>query len=231
MFTDSESNGDSEDSNETLHSAHSSPSTSPSRTLPSSTPPPQESQQQTIEDHLNHLQHSLSLLTSERDSLTASLKSTRRDSQRADAALRSEIEVLKRTSDKNTTSEHRARQKILALQESVKRANGSSSEIEDEVERLESEMPGLLQKKEEVEEVWVEVKGEVERCVKRWEEEKEIVSRRIEGIRVELVSVGKLVERLGAKKERLEEGGEELEEQIRQIESELGNIREVSFNI
>ncbi|KAF8146172.1 hypothetical protein K438DRAFT_528423 [Mycena galopus ATCC 62051] len=68
----------------------------PSRTAMTSTPPLVNPHPHLmLADRLNQLQHTLSLITSERDSLCVSLKTAGQDAQKADAALRSEIEILK----------------------------------------------------------------------------------------------------------------------------------------
>ncbi|KAG6856511.1 hypothetical protein H0H87_003704 [Tephrocybe sp. NHM501043] len=119
----------------------STPSTSPNRTLPNT--PPTTTVALTIEDRLSHLQHTLSLVNAERETLTTALKSARRDSQKADAALRSEIETLKRASEKHVAGDHRAKQKILSLQEAVKRGQTATRETEQLVEELEQLVPEL----------------------------------------------------------------------------------------
>ena len=126
----------------------STPSTSPSRTIPS-TPPPltAAAPQITLEDRLSQLRHALSLTEAERESLASSLKTARRDAQKADAALRSEMDILKRASEKSAAGEHRAKQKILALQEAVKRAQAATRETEEMVKELEEQLPGLLKQK------------------------------------------------------------------------------------
>ena len=69
------------------------------------------------------------MLNNEHATLTASLKSARREAQKADAALRSEIDTLKRASEKHVQQEARAKQKVLALQEAVRRTVATTDEI------------------------------------------------------------------------------------------------------
>ncbi|KAI9069885.1 hypothetical protein FKP32DRAFT_1550642, partial [Trametes sanguinea] len=111
-------------------------------------PPPA---QLTLEDRRLQLTHELNKLNAEHSSLTSRLKSTRKDSQKADAALRSEIDTLKRASERYAAGESRARQKILALQEAVKQTLAAAQDIEALIKSIEAELPGLEQRRAEVE--------------------------------------------------------------------------------
>ncbi|KAF9017159.1 hypothetical protein BDP27DRAFT_1174452, partial [Rhodocollybia butyracea] len=59
--------------------------------------------------------------------------SSRRDAQKADAHLRSEIDILKKSSERFVSSEQRSKQKVLALQEAVKRAQLLTRDLEEKV--------------------------------------------------------------------------------------------------
>ncbi|KAH7903481.1 hypothetical protein BJ138DRAFT_1074072, partial [Hygrophoropsis aurantiaca] len=131
-------------------SASASTSTSTPTPAPSTTTSPTPSPE-TLEDRLAHLHRSLTTLTTTRDALSALLKSTRRDSQKADAALRAEIDVLNRASDKNTAAEHRARQKVLALQEAARRARTAAEEITLAAADVDAQLPALTAQVAEVE--------------------------------------------------------------------------------
>jgi predicted nucleic acid-binding Zn-ribbon protein len=178
----------------------------------------------TLEDRLKQLQHSLSLLTSERDTLTASLKSARRDAQKADAALRSEIDILKRASEKHTAAEHRAKQKVLALQEAVKRAQAATREMEQRVQEVEGALPSLREKREDTEQVYIRVKEDTDQARREREKEIEADGRRIEGMKGELVNLGNKLERAYGKREKLEGTMPDLEEQLREIEKEIESV-------
>ncbi|KAL6298672.1 hypothetical protein BKA93DRAFT_743658, partial [Sparassis latifolia] len=105
----------------------------------------------TLEDRRQQLLHTLNMLTSEHSALTTSLKTARRESQKADAALRSEIDTLKRASDRHAAGEHRGRQKVLALQEAVKQTLAAAREIEELIRDREAALPGLEKRKDTVE--------------------------------------------------------------------------------
>src|SRR5258705_5740140 len=56
------------------------------------------SRQLTVEERASHLLHELTALGSEKEALVTRLKAARKESQRADHALRNEIEAIKRAS-------------------------------------------------------------------------------------------------------------------------------------
>lgn len=156
----------------------------------------------TLEERLNQLHHSLSLINAERENLYASLKQARKESQKADAALRSEMDTLKRASEKHSAGEARTRQKILALQEAVKRAQAATKETESLVESVEEEVPDLLQQKKDKEAEYTKVKQEADRVRKTRETSVEKDRKREESMRSELQSLTHKLEKLTAKKEK-----------------------------
>ncbi|KAJ7637175.1 hypothetical protein FB45DRAFT_865065 [Roridomyces roridus] len=214
-----------EDDDATAESPMPTPSTSPngnlSSTPPNSTPRPQL----TLEDRLNQLQHTLSVITTERDTLTSSFKVARRDAQKADAALRSEMEILKRASEKHSVAEHRARQKVLALQEAAKRAQISTQEMEEMVLEVEAELPGLKVQRSQKEQAYSKVKEDADRARKDREREEDKERRKLELMRGELAGLNNKMERLNGKKEKLETSIiPDFEEQLRAIELEIERI-------
>lgn len=176
----------------------------------------------TLEDRLNQLQHTLGVMTAERESLSATLKSARRDAQKADANVRSEIDALKRASEKHAAAEHRAKQKVLALQESVKRAQSSSKDIYQEVKEIEESLPELNKQRAEREKEYKKVKEEMERLRKAKEEEKEKERKRIDSLNGELAGLTHKLEKLHVRREKLETATiPDLEEQLRAVELEI----------
>lgn len=206
----------------------STPSTSPNRTLPST--PPSTTAPLTLEDRYTQLQHALNLLATERETLTASLKAARRDAQKADAALRSEIDILKRASDKNGAAEHRAKQKILSLQEALKRAQTATRETEELMKEVECIVPGLEKQRAEKEEEYVKIKEEADRTRKERELEGEKERKRLEIMKGELTGLNNKLEKLNGKKEKIETGVVlDLEEQLNEIEREIQKAENDSY--
>ncbi|GLB39044.1 hypothetical protein LshimejAT787_0602060 [Lyophyllum shimeji] len=198
----------------------STPSTSPNRTLPNT--PPSTTSPFTIEDRLIQLQNTLALINTERETLTASLKSARRDAQKADAALRSEIEILKRASEKHVAADHRARQKILSLQEAIKRAQTATRETEELVKEVEEQVPELNRQREEKEAEYAKIKEQADRVRKLRDEQTEKEKKKLESMRGELTGLTTKMEKLNAKKEKLENGTiTDLEQQLKDVELEI----------
>ena len=202
----------------------SSPTSSPTLSASNSedTPSSASTQPTTLEDKIQQLNQTLSQLQSERDSLAVSLKTTRRDAQKADAAIRADIETLKRASDKFASVEHRARQKVLALQETVKQTLAAGSDIGTAIADIDASMPSLREQQVEAEKECKLAKRQAaqareERVALEREEKKQI-----ESLQTELAGLGSKLEKLNGKREKLENTIiPDLEEELRRIEDEI----------
>ena len=84
----------------------------------------------------SHLRHSIAVAHAERDDLAGQLKKSRRESQKVEAGLKSEVEALKRAMEKSTLPDQRSRQKSLALQEQVKQAFAAAEGAEHENQKI-----------------------------------------------------------------------------------------------
>ncbi|KAI0371269.1 hypothetical protein BV20DRAFT_965450 [Pilatotrama ljubarskyi] len=181
----------------------------------------------TLEDRRLQLTHTLSLLNAEHSTLTSSLKSARKESQKADAALRSEIDTLKRASDRYAAGESRARQKILALQQAVKQTLAAARDIEELIKDIEAKLPELEKDKANLEKEWVQVKEEAEHVRARREEAERREKARAESMQSELAGLVNRLDKLTGKREKLEgDGGvlAELEDKLRKLEEERERI-------
>ncbi|KAH7907921.1 hypothetical protein BJ138DRAFT_422812 [Hygrophoropsis aurantiaca] len=185
----------------TSASASTSISTSTPTPAPSTTTSPTPTPE-TLEDRLAHLHRSLTTLTTTRDALSALLKSTRRDSQKADAALRAEIDVLNRASEKNAAAEPRARQRVLALQEAARRARTAAEEITLAAGDVDAQLPALTAHVAEVEVECKAVKREAgeARCAR--EEVESSARKRLDSLKAELAAQGHRLDKHAAKRER-----------------------------
>ncbi|GJE93758.1 hypothetical protein PsYK624_099190 [Phanerochaete sordida] len=195
---------------------HSSPSDAP-------TPSPSFS----LEDRRMQLNHTLSLLTAEHATLTSTLKSARRDAQKADAALRAEIDALKRASERAAPAELRARQKARALQEAARQALAAAEQVQERVQELEESLPALVQRRDEVEREWERVRAEADDVRRRREEAELRERKRVEARQAELAGLAGRMERLSTRREKLEGPGGalgELEEKLRRLEEERERI-------
>lgn len=183
--------------------------------------------QVTLKDRLSQLQYSLSLINAERDTLLTQIKSIRRSSQKADASLRAEIETLKRTTEKHSVFELRGKQKMLALQEAVKRAQISARESEDLRVDVEEETRAISEKKDEKENELHRVMDEAESIKRERESLVEKERKRVESMRSELSGLNGKLERLVGKREKLEGAVlPELEKQVNEVERELEEVKE-----
>ncbi|CAL1708838.1 unnamed protein product [Somion occarium] len=214
-------------SNASHHSAPgtSSPLASTNSHAPSHapTPPPTFS----LEDRPVQLTHALNLLNAEHATLTASLKTARREAQKADAALRSEIDTLKRASEKYVQQETRARQKVLALQEAVRQTVAATDEIKAMIKDVEDMLPELERRRKKVEGEWKEVNKQAKSVRQRRIDAEGKEKRKIEGLQVEMAGLGNKMERLHLRREKLEGGGSvigELEAKLRKLEEQRTRI-------
>ncbi|KDN46302.1 hypothetical protein K437DRAFT_218107, partial [Tilletiaria anomala UBC 951] len=76
----------------------------------------------------------------------------RKDASRTEAALRNEIEAVKRGLERMSGTDHRSKQKVLALQESIRQANMQAEEAEREAKEVELGLDEWRIKEEEREE-------------------------------------------------------------------------------
>lgn len=179
----------------------------------------------TAEERAGQLQQTLSALAEERAELANTVKVTRRDAQKADAALRAEIEVLKRASEKQAAAEARARQKMLALQEAAKQATAASADATEAMRELERSLPALQARREAREAEHARVKVDADAARAEREAEAANGHKREEAARAELAGLGNRLDKLCTKREKLEAGTiVDLEEQLRALQEEIERV-------
>ncbi|KAG9073719.1 hypothetical protein FRC06_011188, partial [Ceratobasidium sp. 370] len=191
------------------------PPDSPASSSRPSTPPPR---QITVEERANQLRHMHSLLIQEHDQLAAQLKMARRDAQRADAALRSEIEALKKAVEKNAAGEQRAKQKILALQEAVKQALAAAVETDNTVKEMERALPELEARRAQAEAEHAQASEEAARSAAETKAALDADRKKTAEVEGELASLTARLEKLTAKRDKL--AGETVPE----LEKELAGL-------
>ncbi|KAI6104400.1 hypothetical protein F5141DRAFT_1129723 [Pisolithus sp. B1] len=176
----------------------------------------------THEDRLRALSSTLSSLNEEQATLQSLLKSTRRDAQKTSTALRSEVDILRRASEKAVVAEGRARQRVRALEDAVKKANEGREEIEREIEQNEGAMPSLREREANAEDELKRTKTEADVVRVEREKKEEEERKRKESMRAESVSLTQRTERLNVKRERLEGSViPDLEAQLAEIELKI----------
>jgi hypothetical protein len=154
----------------------------------------------------------------EKDHLQNQIKEARRSSQRAEAALRVEIETVKRAIEKAGTMDMRAKQKALALQEQVKQGWAGQEAAEKETNLVQGGLADL-------ERVFEEVKLELDTIKDEWKivkDREDEVRERERRARAEedkkLAEVVSKVDKLKAKKEKKENEKLELEHRLEDLE-------------
>ncbi|KAH8110326.1 hypothetical protein DFH11DRAFT_1709039 [Phellopilus nigrolimitatus] len=178
----------------------------------------------TIEEYAAQLRAQLAHLGSERESVSAQLKTARREAHKTDAAKRSEIEALKRSAEKHATAETRGRQKARALQEAAKQAAAAAREAEESALKVEAALPALRARAGVVVEQHKGVTKEAERSREEADEALRADRKRTADLQAELGSLTTRLEKLQARRERL--SGDTLPE----LEAQLARvIREVEL--
>lgn len=150
----------------------------------------------------------------EKEHVQTQIKEARRASQRAEAALRLEIETVKKATEKAGSLDLRAKQKTLALQEQVKQGWAGAENAEKETTRVED---GIAEQEVKLE----STKGELEGVRDEWkaskDKEEEIRDRekknRAEEEKKLQEVVGK-IEKLRLKKEKKEVEKAELQKKL-----------------
>lgn len=185
---------------------------------------PPRTHQPSFEEYAAGLRNTLAQLNAEHATLQAQMKSARRDAQKADGALRSEIESLKRAADKHSAAETRGRQKILALQEAVKQAIAATQETEEAVKELEAELPAVRAKEVRVSALHSSTTAEAARHQSEYDAALQNDKAKTSALSNELNALTTRLEKLKAKKEKLSS------EIIPELEAELEKlVREVAL--
>jgi hypothetical protein len=160
----------------------------------------------------------------EKDHLQNQIKEARRASQRAEAALKVEIETVKKAIEKAGTMDMRAKQKALALQEQVKQGWAGAEAAEKETADIEGSLADL-------ERVLDEVKVELETVRDEWR----VVRDREDDIRErekraqaeedkKLAEVVGKIDKLKARKEKKESEKAELEKRLEDLERQREEV-------
>lgn len=182
-----------------------------------------------VEERAAQLRLTHTSLVQEMESLNAQLKLARRESQRSDAVLRAEIEAIKRTAEKQSVADQRAKQKVLALQEAVKQTNAATGDLEAEARAVEGDLPRVRQEEAVVEVEYATVREIADKKEAETEEALRADKKRISEAQTELSSVTNRLEKLQAKRGKLEsETLPELEQQLAEIQQQIEEAIETS---
>ncbi|PWN50605.1 hypothetical protein IE53DRAFT_87042 [Violaceomyces palustris] len=202
------------------HMGNRSRSSSPSRpTLKSSTMDANANGESSLQEQKAALQANHDASVALRVSLTAELKKARKETSKAEGALRNEIEAVKRGLDRMSGADHRSKQKVLALQESVRQATIHAREINEEAEALEAERQSWEEKESSVQ-------AELEELRKRVEEEELKAKKSIEEDELAVQELEKeLKELTAALKARQEEKESLKDKRLPELEAEIAKVK------
>ncbi|WVR04841.1 hypothetical protein IAU60_001853 [Kwoniella sp. DSM 27419] len=175
-----------------------------------------------VDTQAAQLRHHIATAHAEKDHLQTQIKEARRTSQRQEAALKAEIEAVKKAIEKAGSLDLRSKQKALATQEQVKQgwagaesAEKEAGDVESGLDTLESRLEALRIEVEAVKEEWKSVKEREEDL-----RERDRKSRGEEDKKLSEV-MGK-IEKLKGKKAKRESEKAELEKRLDELEKQRG---------
>lgn len=154
--------------------------------------------------------------------IQAAVRKARKDASRAESALRNEIEAIRRGLERMSDVDHRSKQKVLALQESIRQATTQSKDIDEEATAIESERELWEERVKEKDDELEQVRAEVEEKVRVNQSSIRNDTEEVEALEKELQHVTKSIEDKQSNKDKLEkEKIVELEQEIARIRSEI----------
>lgn len=157
--------------------------------------------------------------------LQASIRKARKEASRAESALKNEIEAIRRGLERMTDVDHRSKQKVLALQESIRQANLHAKEIDDEAIEVEEEREAWEAKERTKDEEVRMIREKVELSMKDGDAKMRQDDDDLDVVAKELQKVSRLLEEQIAAKEKLEKGRFiELEQELTRVQSEMEDI-------
>lgn len=168
--------------------------------------------------------HLIAAAHAERELLQVQIKEARKTAQRSEAALKSEIESLKKSNEKAGGNDQRNKQKYLALQEQVKQGLAAADTANAETKEVKAGMPDLEKRLNEVladlENVKVEWNG-----VKKGEEDarEEDKKKRADEDK-KLADIGNKVDKVKAKKDKKEAERAELQKKLEDLERQREEV-------
>lgn len=184
------------------------------------TPPPEsQSDSQTTQ-----MRSQLVTASTEKEHLSSQIKEARRSSQRAEAALRQEIDAVRKAVEKAGTLDLRAKQKALALQEQVKQAWAGSETAEKETQAVEQGMSEVEARMDAARAELEACKEDMKRAREREEDARERDRRSRQEEEKKLAEVASKVEKLKVKKEKKEGERAELERRIEELEKQREDV-------
>ncbi|CBQ67836.1 conserved hypothetical protein [Sporisorium reilianum SRZ2] len=166
------------------------------------------------------LQAELDASEAHKAALIADVKRARKESSKHEAGLRHEIDAVKRGMDRMSATDHRSRQKVLALQELIKQTTIHTKEIHEQAQLAEKEQP-------EWEEQDATLEAQVETLRKQVEAEEATAQAEWDKDDAALAALDKELRSLEASAKALETERDELrDDKLASIQSEIEHVKE-----
>ncbi|BEI93706.1 uncharacterized protein CcaverHIS019_0601650 [Cutaneotrichosporon cavernicola] len=162
--------------------------------------------------------HLIAAAHAERELLQVQIKEARKTAQRSEAALKSEIESLKKSNEKAGSNDQRNKQKYLALQEQVKQGLAGADTASTETKEVKAGVPELEKRLGDVLMDLEGVKGEWADVNKAEDEAREADKKRRLDEDKKLSDVGNKVDKVRAKRDRKEAERAELAKKLDELE-------------
>ncbi|GMK58305.1 hypothetical protein CspeluHIS016_0503370 [Cutaneotrichosporon spelunceum] len=162
--------------------------------------------------------HLIAAAHAERELLQVQIKEARKTAQRSEAALKSEIESLKKSNEKAGSNDQRNRQKYLALQEQVKQGLAAAETASTETKEVKDGVPSLEKLMEQVAVDLEGVKAEWDEVKKAEDEAQEADKKRRADEDKKLSDIGNKVDKVRAKRDRKEAERAELAKKLEELE-------------
>lgn len=157
--------------------------------------------------------------------IQASIRRARKDASRAESALRGEIEAIKRGLERMSDVDHRSKQKVLALQESIRQATLHAKDIHEEAIFVEGERESWDAKEREREDELSEVRAAVEDNLRMGDGRIKQDEEEVEAMEKELQKVSRALDERWAARERLEkEKVVEVEQEMQRVQREIESL-------
>lgn len=168
--------------------------------------------------------HLISAAHAEREHLQNQIKEARKTAQRSEAALRTDIESMKRSNEKAGANDQRNKQKYLALQEQVKQGWAGAESANKEAEEVKASTPELEKKLESVTEELESVRKAWSTAQEREEEAKEVDKKNRAEEDKKLAEVTNKIDRLKVRREKKEAERAELQKRLDELEKQREDV-------
>lgn len=157
--------------------------------------------------------------------LQATVRKARKDASRAESAMRHEIEAIKRGLERMGDVDHRSKQKVLALQESIRQATLHTKSIEEEAAQVEDDREAWETREREKDDELEQIRRDVEGKVRLSEATIKANNDEVAAMERELARVTKGVEEKRTTRDQIEHeriGG--LEQELLHIQNEIDKV-------